>query len=120
MSTVIDQSNGQQPVGNEADAKNHALISYILLGIGLFTAIPILIGAIWAMVKRGDARGTVYHSHYTNVIRVFWWSLLWMVIGFLTIIVAVGYLVFFVAWIWALYRLINGAAKILSDKPYPV
>ena len=115
MNTVIDHSAPHQ-----GEAKNHALISYVLLGVGLFTAIPILIGAIWAMVKRGDARGTVYHSHYTNVIRVFWWSLLWTVIGFILVFVLIGYAVFAIAWLWALYRLINGAAKILSDRPYPL
>ena len=120
MSTVIDHSEQQNLNGNEADAKNHALVSYILLGIGLFTAIPIIIGAIWAMVKRRDALGTVYHSHYSNVIRVFWWSLLWSVIGFILIFVLVGYLVFAAVWLWALYRLIRGTVRILSDQPYPI
>jgi uncharacterized membrane protein len=115
VSNTIDHSASHQ-----GEAKNHALISYILLAIGLFTAIPILIGAVWAMVKRRDARGTVYHSHYTNVIRVFWWTVFWTIIGFILLVAVIGYAILGILWLWALYRLVNGMTKILSDQPYPV
>ena len=61
------------------EAKSNAIVAYTLIGIGLFTAIPIFIGAIWAMIKRSSAMGTIYHSHYTNAIRTFWWGLFWWI-----------------------------------------
>jgi len=63
---------------------------------------------------------TIYHSHLVNATRVFWWSLFWTIIGAILIPVAIGFAVWAVAWLWVLYRLVDGLAKILSDVPYPV
>ena len=115
MSTTIHQTT----IDN-SDAKTHAIVSYVLLIIGLFTAIPMLFGGIWAMVKRGDALGTIYHSHFTNAIRTFWWTLAWTIIGFILIVIGVGYLILCATWLWALYRIVNGFAKITSDVAYPL
>jgi len=120
MSRIIDQTAPNQLNGEYGEAKTHAIISYLLLIIGLFTAIPMLIGAIWAMVKKGSAKGTIYHSHYCNATRVFWWTLAWTIIGCITIFILIGYLIFAITWVWALYRLINGFAKIMADQPYPL
>jgi len=100
--------------------KGHAILVYALIGIGLFTAIPIIIGAVWAMIKRRNSLGTVYHSHYTNAIRVFWWSLLWTIVGGILIIAIIGYPILLGVWLWSLYRVVNGLAKILADTPYPI
>ncbi|MBL4673720.1 MAG: hypothetical protein JKX81_15790 [Arenicella sp.] len=107
-------------ISNSSEYKGHALVSYILLAIGLFTAIPLLFGAIWAMIQKSDAYGTIYHSHLVNVTRVFWWSLFWMIIGAIFIVVGVGFLVWCVTWLWVLYRVVNGLVKVLADEPYPL
>ncbi len=100
--------------------KAHALLSYILLAIGLFTAIPLLFGAIWAMIKKKGAYGTTYHSHLVNATRVFWWSLFWTILGALLVPIGIGYLIWCVAWLWVLYRVVDGLVKVLSDEPYPI
>ena len=107
-------------VSSSGDLKSHALISYILMIIGLFTAIPIFIGAIWAMFTRSNATGTVYHSHYTNAIRVFWWSLCWTIIGGILLFVGIGWIMLGIVWLWVLYRTVYGLAKLISDEPYPL
>ena len=104
----------------DSEYKSHALISYILLVVGLFTAIPLLFGAIWAMIQKGGAYGTIYHSHLVNATRVFWWSLFWTIIGALLLFIGVGLVIWGVAWLWAFYRVLNGMAKLLSDVPYPL
>ncbi|MFQ3245225.1 MAG: putative membrane protein [Arenicella sp.] len=105
---------------SSSEYKGHALVSYILLAIGLFTAIPLLLGAIWAMIQKKGARGTIYHSHLVNATRIFWWSLFWTIIGAVFIVIGVGYLIWCVTWLWVLYRVVNGLVKALSDEPYPV
>jgi len=115
MSVTINNS-----VVRPNEIKNHALISYLLLTLGLFTAIPMLFGAVWAMIKKRSSAGTMYYGHYANATRVFWWSLLWTVVGFVLMPVAIGFAVLGVAWLWALYRLVNGLSKILADEPYPL
>ncbi|MFM2479956.1 DUF4870 family protein [Celerinatantimonas sp. YJH-8] len=102
----------------EIDAKNHALVAYILMTIGLFTGVLWFVGAIWAMVKISDATGTLFEDHYRNMIHVFWWWIGWSVVGFALSIILVGYLVIFLTWLWSLYRIIKGLARITSNRSY--
>lgn len=115
MTTLVNNS-----VTQNSDAKTHALVAYILLVIGLFTAIPMLFGAVWAMIKKRHATGTVYHSHYRNAIRTFLWTLGWTLVGAILIFAIIGYAIICAVWLWALYRLVNGLAKIMADEPYPL
>lgn len=121
MTSIIDSndSSGERP-HSSSDSKTHALIAYVLMTIGFFTAIPMFVGAIWAMFTRKNAHGTLYHSHYTNAIRVFWWSLLWAIIGWATAVFMVGFAILGIAWLWGIYRIIYGLAKIMADEPYPL
>ena len=125
MSVIINQSapGSSNPAGSstiEGDAKGHAIVAYMLLIAGLFTAIPMLFGAIWAMVKKKGALGTIYHSHYCNATRTFWWTLFWTILGCILAGVGIGLLMLAGVWVWAFYRLVNGFAKITSDVAYPL
>ncbi|MDA9555981.1 hypothetical protein N9R79_00565 [Vibrio sp.] len=108
------QGNASQ----ERIAKNNALIAYILMGLGFFTGIFWLIGVIWAMAKKSEAVGTSYYDHYQNISYVFWWSIGWSLIGVLLLAVAIGYLILFAVWIWSIYRIVKGIARVTSDKGY--
>ena len=44
-------------------------------------------GVIVAYVKRDDARGSWVESHLRWLIRTFWFSLLWAVIGWVVLLV---------------------------------
>ena len=63
-------------------------------------------------MKRGDARGTWMESHFTWLIRTFWWSLLWGLIGGLVLItlglILIGIPIAPPIWavdaIWVIYR----------------
>lgn len=115
MSTAIDNT-----LSRGGDAKTHAMVAYFLMVLGLFTAIPILLGAIWAMVKKKAARGTIYHSHYVNATRTFWWSIFWTVLGCIFLVAGIGVIMLGITWLWVLYRLIRGLATITSDEVYPL
>jgi uncharacterized membrane protein len=117
------------------------LIVYALFGAAALVAIlshgfpPIaplgglagIIAIIVAYVKRGEATGTWLASHYRWVIRTFWFSLLWGVIGvilfFTLALVIVGLLLGPLVWIatsiWVLYRLIRGYLLFKDSKPVP-
>ncbi|CUS48703.1 MAG: putative membrane protein [Idiomarinaceae bacterium HL-53] len=99
-------------------AKSNAMIAYALMVAGLFTGIFWFIGAFWAWFKRNEAVGTIYHSHLQNIVATFWWGLLWVAIGLVLMLVLIGYLVLFAAYIWMIFRLINGISKILSNEAY--
>ncbi len=99
-------------------AKNNVLIAYVLMGIGVFTGFFWLIGAIWAMVKKPDAKGSLFEDHYSNIIKTFWWGLGLSIIGFILVLFVVGYFVLLAVWIWSIYRLIKGFARLTSNKAY--
>jgi uncharacterized membrane protein len=92
-----------------------------LMGLVGFIAI------ILAYVKRGDAAGTWLASHYRWLIRTFWFSLLWGIIGavifvLLAIIIIglfIGYAIWVATTIWVLYRLIRGYVLFNASQPVP-
>jgi len=105
-------------------------VVYALYILGLFHGLTLLIGLIMAYVMRGGA-GPVMHTHYTYVIRTFWVSLIWMIIGgaimlvslpFTFILIGIpfmwaGGVVCFLAWLWALVRCIVGVVRLADGRP---
>lgn len=100
------------------EAKRNALIAYILMALGYFTGITWIIGFVWALVKKSEAKGTKYIDHYDNMISLFWWSLGLSILGFLLVFVFVGFIILGAVWIWTVYKLVKGIANLTSDMPY--
>ncbi len=84
-------------------------------------------GLIVAYVKRDDAQGTWVASHLTWLIRTFWFSFLWGVVGALVLLVLgiiligipIALLIWAVASIWVIYRVIRGYLLFKESKPIP-
>jgi len=118
-----------------------AMVAYLLLGLGaliqivgsgLATPAPMLtivgiIGVVIAYIKRSEARGTWVASHMTWLIRTFWWSTLWAVVGWLVLLLlaivligfALGPLIWIATSIWVLYRVIRGILYFKDEQPVP-
>jgi uncharacterized membrane protein len=115
-----------------------AIIAYALFAFAALTQIgssglavpaPLLtwiaiVGVIIAYVKRGDARGTWLESHMTQLIRLFWWSTIWAMIGWLLFVTILGIPFALAIWaivaVWVLYRVIRGVLKLKDQRPYPL
>jgi len=84
-------------------------------------------GLIVAYVKRGDAQGTWVASHFTWLIRTFWYSFLWgavgavvlLVLGIILIGIPIALLIWAVASIWVIYRVIRGYLVFKESRPIP-
>jgi uncharacterized membrane protein len=101
-----------------ASLKTLTMVVYGLQGLSIFVGVTALIGIIINYVKREDAAGTVYASHFDWQIRTFWWGLLWSVVGFILLFAfGLGLIVWFVAGIWALYRIVKGFLKLNDNQP---
>jgi uncharacterized membrane protein len=100
-----------------AALKTVTMVVYALQALSFIWGLPAIVGVIINYIKREDARGTVYESHFDWQIRTFWWGLLWAVLGVLLAVVLVGFVVMFVAWIWMIYRVIKGWLKLIEGKP---
>ena len=118
-----------------------ALLAYALMGIGAVAALvssgfpavaPLMgilgiAGIIVCYVKRDNARGTWVASHFRWLIRTFWYSLLWGAVGGLDLVVLglilIGIPIAFVIWaiasLWVLYRVIRGYLLFNESKPIP-
>jgi len=87
-------------------------VIYGLFALGLLSAgflgIATLAAIILAYVKRSDAAGTVYASHFDWVLKTFWWGLLWFVLSAVATHIFIGWVTGLVALLWVLYRLIKG------------
>ena len=100
-----------------AGLKNITMVVYALQALSFLWGVTAIVGIVINYVKRDDAKGTVYESHFDWQIRTFWWGLLWGVVGVSTIWLLVGFFVLFAAWVWAIYRVIKGWLKLNEDKP---
>jgi uncharacterized membrane protein len=86
-----------------------------------------IVAIIMAHVKRADAAGTWLASHYRWLIRTFWFSFVWGMLGaiifFVLFIILIGPIIALVIWfattIWVLYRLIRGYMLFKDSKPVP-
>ncbi len=96
------------------------LVVYILYALSLLVGVSALVAIIINYVKREDAVGTLYESHFTWQIRTFWWGLVWAVLGGLTMFLMVGFVILFVAAIWSIYRLVKGWLYWNDRRPMPV
>ena len=118
-----------------------ALLAYALFGVAAVVALvssgfpaiaPLMglvgiAGLIVAYVKRGDARGTWVASHFSWLIRTFWYSFLWGVVGAVVLLVLViiligipiALLIWAVASIWVIYRVIRGYLVFKESRPMP-
>ena len=97
--------------------KTLTLVVYGLQALSLLTVITLLVGVIVNYVKLDDVRGTLYESHFRWQIRTFWWSVVWFVLGALTWIILVGWVVLGVAGIWFIYRIAKGWLNLNDGKP---
>ena len=116
-STVIEAGSGKTSE-ELASLKQITMVIYALQALGFLTGgVTAIIAIVINYVKRDDAAGTLYQSHFEWQTRTFWWGLLWGVIGMLLVVVVVGFVVLFAAWVWTVYRVVKGWLKLTEGKP---
>ena len=124
-------------VATQGPPVSGALLAYGLFGVaalvglissGFHFAAPLVglvgvAGLIVAYVKRGEAQGTWVASHLRWLIRTFWFSLMWGMIGVLFAITFIGLVIAIPLWavasIWVIYRVIRGYLLFNESKPIP-
>ena len=79
-----------------------------------FTAI---IGLVIAYVKRRDLTGTPFESHMTSAIRTFWITLIVGILGFVLILVGIGFIILGLLCLWHLFRVIRGLIRAIDGQP---
>jgi uncharacterized membrane protein len=97
-----------------SSSENTAKIIYILYLAGLFIGLTAIIGVIMAYINKNDAPAWL-QTHYRKQIQIFWLGFLFIIIGAVTSLILIGYLII-LAWIvWLIIRCVKGL-KALDQK----
>lgn len=117
--TADTQNAPAQPAGNTVDqgGKDAAQLVYILYAIGIAIGLAYVAGVIVAYVKKDDFQDEFTQSHFSWQIRTFWFSALWLVIGAITAILMVGYVIMIADMIWVIYRIVKGWLRLTEGRP---
>ena len=104
------------------EQRNYMYVIYGLYALGVVSfAMPTIIGAIVAYVKRDDMRGTIYFDHIQFLLRTFWGSLIGFAAGFLLIITLIGAIIgvplVAVVCFWYLFRVVVGIVRLIDNQP---
>ncbi len=94
------------------------LVAYILHLVGAVAGLTSIVGLIVNYLRR-DRYDEILASHHAWMIRSFWWALLWGVIGFITIVILVGWAILLFVWIWYIYRHVRGLIALVNGEPMP-
>jgi uncharacterized membrane protein len=100
-----------------ASLKQITLVVYVLQALSFAFGVTAIVGLVINYIKRDEAVGTIYESHFDWQIRTFWWGLLWSVVGVILAFVLIGFAVLFVVLIWAVYRVVKGFLKLNDNLP---
>lgn len=101
----------------EKSAQTLTTIIYALYAASLFVGITAIIAIVMNYVKRDDVAGTFMESHFRWQIRTFWFGVLWSIIGAITLIIIIGWVVLAVNGIWLIYRIVKGWLNLSENKP---
>jgi uncharacterized membrane protein len=108
-----------RPVPDHESLRTMAIVVYALMlasFVSMHTAA--IVAVILAYVKRGDARGTIWETHFDAVISTFWVSLVVLIVAVPLCFVLVGIPILFALAIWYLYRNIKGLVRAIDGQAY--
>jgi uncharacterized membrane protein len=110
---------GAAPIADESDTRLMAIVVYGLYLVGWpCLHLTTIAGLIMAYVKRDDARGTIWESHFRNQIDTFWTVLIVGLISIPLCFVFVGIPILIGLFVWSLYRTIKGLIRAIEHRPY--
>jgi uncharacterized membrane protein len=103
-----------------ASLKTLTTVIYGLYALSLVFGVTAIIAIVLNYIKEEEAFGTWLDSHFTWQIRTFWWGVVWFVLGGLTWIILIGWVVWGVAYVWFIYRIAKGWLNLNDNKPMPI
>jgi uncharacterized membrane protein len=108
-----------RPVPDHESLRTMAIIVYALLLASFVSAhMAAVVGVILAYVKRGDARGTIWETHFDAAISTFWVSFVILIVAIPLCFVLIGFPILFGLGIWYLYRNIRGLVRVIDGRPF--
>ncbi len=104
--------------GAKSSERNLVNIVYILYLASLIFGVTAVIGVIMAYVNYRDAPEWL-GTHYDFQIRTFWIGLLYLVIGVVTAIIGIGFLLLLLWCVWIIVRSARGMRHLARAEAHP-
>ena len=82
------------------------------------TGITAIISVVIAYLKRDDARGTPFESHYSNAIEIFWVFFACMLVVVPLCFVLIGIPLIVALYVWVIFRTVKGLVRAIDAKAY--
>jgi uncharacterized membrane protein len=97
--------------------KTLTTVVYALYAATFISGITSIIAIVINYVKKDEVAGTWLESHFRWQIRTFWYGLLWMILGALTWIIVIGWVVLAANCVWLIYRIVKGWLNLNDGLP---
>lgn len=105
------------PEAEEQKLRDLALLVYALQTAGFLIGVTWIAAVVINYVKIDDVRNTWLETHFNWQIRTFWFGLAGWVLGVITLVIMIGWLILTVVTIWAIYRVVKGWLFLNDRKP---
>ena len=115
MAQTADMAVGR---GDEG-LRGTAIVAYLLYLLGWPTVhLTTIAGLVLAYVQRREARGTLWETHFANLIETFWIAVLVAIVAVPLCFVVIGIPILIGLAIWVLFRTIKGLIRAIEARPY--
>lgn len=104
----------QQAPSSEGTAK----VVYILYLVGIIFGLTGVIGVVMAYINKREAPDWL-QTHYQFQIRTFWIGLLYVLIGMVSSVILIGYLVLLFWVVWLVIRCVKGMKSLDQKEAHP-
>jgi len=101
-------------------AESNKSLTHVIYGLyaaSLVVGITYLVAIILNYVKLDDVKGTYLESHFDWQIKTFWFSLLGCVVGTVTTMIIIGFVILGATLIWYIYRIAKGWLRLNEGQP---
>jgi len=98
---------------------NRPTIIGLLYASSFFVGITALIGVVLAYVWRGEPHEAWEETHYEYLIRTFWLGLVGSILGALTVLILIGFLIWGIVAVWAVIRIVLSLVNAQKRSPMP-
>lgn len=116
---MTENSTPQPPAQPAGFDFNRPTIISLLYLASFISGVTGIVGVVLAHIWRGDSPAGWEQSHFTYLIRTFWFGLIGMIIGIVLSIVLIGIPIIIAVSVWVIIRSVVSLLKAQKHEPMP-
>ena len=109
------QNSGHPPEG--LGGRTITQVVYVLQALSFAFGVTAVAGVVLNHLYLHQVRGTWLESHFQWQIRTFWFGLIWSIVGLMTYLLFVGWVILLGVYLWTLYRVVKGGINFFAARP---